>query len=363
MPDLPGAVRGRSWNRRTFRLPFCKSPSATTMCPRRSGEDGVLIGRRGGRRTTDVSGGRKPTSVTGVNGRSAGAEAARRDSPGKDAVERREDRCLTQSSMTAWARAVGIVRWPLVATCLVIGLVRPLSALESIDLTAAQKGWALAASAVLWERNGDRHDLLAGRELTEANRHSSQRLLEESWGVRTREDLLGSLLWIHSGGHRQRFQQFGQRLAALSPAERRTLEPSRREQPDFSDELTVVEVYYASLGSKGLMGWDYSRYIALCRWGYASGYLSEDEAWGHIIRAARLLQTTFSSWNELGENYLIGREFWSPSAQRQNGYLYRRALQRLLADPESPWNQYPWDFDLGSRGAGDEQREAPERPE
>ena len=29
--------------------------------------------------------------------------------------------------------------------------------------------------------------------------------------------------------------------------------------------------------------------------------------------AARALQSHFTSWRDLGENYLIGREFWSRS--------------------------------------------------
>jgi Protein of unknown function (DUF1266) len=41
------------------------------------------------------------------------------------------------------------------------------------------------------------------------------------------------------------------------------------------------------------------------------GYLAEDEAWEKIMPAAAKLHATFSSWKELGENYLIGREFWS----------------------------------------------------
>ena len=240
--------------------------------------------------------------------------------------------------MMSWTRAAGIVLWSLVV--IQIGGVRPLSAFEPPDLTEEQKGWALAASAVLTERNADRHDLLAGREMSEAYRRST----------RNREDLQRTLLWIHMGGHRQRFEELGEKLMALSAEERRALEPWRRENQEGGHQLLIAEVYCTKLGARGLIGWDYSRYIALCRWGYASGYLDEDEAWSHIIRAARLLQATFVSWKELGENYLVGREFWSPAAQWHNGHLYREAVQRLLANPSSPWNRYPWKLNLDSRG-------------
>jgi hypothetical protein len=44
---------------------------------------------------------------------------------------------------------------------------------------------------------------------------------------------------------------------------------------------------------------------------------------------------------------MIGRHYWSPEQQAENGHLYRRALERLLADPTSPWNRVPWDVDFG----------------
>ena len=266
--------------------------------------------------------------------------------------------------MTAWTRDARIGRTTLVAAFLLIGSAGSVRAVEHTDLTPEQKGWALATSAVLWERNADRHDLLAGRELTEANRRDRQQLLERSWGVRNRDDLLSSLSWIHSGGSRRPFRELGEKVLAMSPARRRELEPARQERPVFDQQVLVVDVYYRRLGAKGLLGWDYARYVALCRWGYQSAYLTEDEAWGHIIPAARLLQATFSSWKELGENYLIGREFWSPEEHRQSGALLRKALHRLLTNPDSPWKRYPWDLNLvaneavESRPAG---RAEPER--
>ncbi len=62
--------------------------------------------------------------------------------------------------------------------------------------------------------------------------------------------------------------------------------------------------------------------------------------------AARALQSHFTSWRDLGENYLIGREFWSRSETRQSGDLYRAAYQTLISYPGSPWNRNPWGLKL-----------------
>jgi len=217
------------------------------------------------------------------------------------------------------------------------------------ELTDAQRGWALAAAGVITESNAGRHDLLAGHELSDAYRMQAQQVLEDWWDVHDRADLLQAMRWIHAGGHRASFEQIAARLAAMTAEERADIEPGLRARPDIARRLAVVEAHAGALGARSLLGWDYGRYIALARWGYASGYLAEGEAWEHIIRSARLLQATFGSWRELGENYLVGREFWSPAQQRHNGHLYRAALARLLERPESPWHRYAWSLDLGGR--------------
>ena len=60
-------------------------------------------------------------------------------------------------------------------------------------------------------------------------------------------------------------------------------------------------------------------------------------------------QRIFDSWADLGENYLIGRKFWSFEQTRSNGYLYRQAYERLLHNPKSPWRRYGWDTHLEAK--------------
>jgi hypothetical protein len=74
--------------------------------------------------------------------------------------------------------------------------------------------------------------------------------------------------------------------------------------------------------------------------------LSEGEAWEQIMKAARIIQGTFGSWKEFGENYLIGREYWSLSQTQKDGQVMRAAYTRLLANASSPWKRIPWALDL-----------------
>lgn len=211
-------------------------------------------------------------------------------------------------------------------------------------LTNAQKGWGLAASALLTEWNHQGHDTLAGVALTEENKRSAHDTLQEWWDVENRNDLLARLTWLEQGGHRRMFADVGGRVSPLEPARFQKLVAILN--PEVANAVLVARRYYQKLGKQSIIGWDYARYISLCRFGYTAGYLSEDEAWLRIMNAARLIQRTFSSWQELGENYLIGRQFWSLDQTQKNGAAMRVTYRRLLDDANSPWRRIPWALDL-----------------
>jgi hypothetical protein len=221
----------------------------------------------------------------------------------------------------------------------------------SHGLAEKQKQWALATCGVLTERNRGRHDLLGGCEKTEANAAKEQRLLEQWWGVENRRDLLDALRWVRDEGHRTSFEAMGARITSLSPQELNALAEQTKDDPEQRNQIAIVLKHYRALGDKGLKGWDYSRYVALCGWGYVAGYLSEKEAWDRIMPMARLIQETFDSWEELGRNYLIGRAYWSLAATQRSGKLYERAVERLCSNPNSPWVKLPWKVDLGKNPA------------
>ena len=210
-----------------------------------------------------------------------------------------------------------------------------------------QQAWALGCAAILNERNHARHDLLGTQFRTKKNVDGCRKFLVTSgWDIKNRTELLDSLIWLESGGHRQKFERLGRKLQALSYAEYQNLLKEYQSDKELLFETKIARELYAALGEKSLYGWDLSRYICLCRWGYLAGYLTEDEAWEKIMPVARILQSKFDSWQDLGQNYLIGRYFWSYKNTKENGFLYEDAYLRLLDMPSSPWNMLPWDLDL-----------------
>jgi hypothetical protein len=76
--------------------------------------------------------------------------------------------------------------------------------------------------------------------------------------------------------------------------------------------------------------------------------LGYDEAWQHVMHAATILQSTFSSWEDLGQNYLVGRQFWSAEETIYDGKGFQDAYEWLLSDPVSPWRRNPWNTSLAA---------------
>ncbi|TAN36992.1 MAG: DUF1266 domain-containing protein [Verrucomicrobia bacterium] len=213
--------------------------------------------------------------------------------------------------------------------------------------TPDQKLWALATCAILTASNRGRLDLLGGCERTPNEiKMCRETTLGEWWGVSDRADLLKSLTWIEEGGHRKGFDQMAHAFSALTPDQKNTRLARVADDNEKSNKVAIVLKYMGEYANKSLTAWDFDRYVALCGWGYLAGYLSEEEAWQHIMPAARLLQQTFCSWEDLGKNHVVGREFWSWQQTQVRGKLTRQCYTKLLTDPASPWVRLKWDMDL-----------------
>lgn len=207
-----------------------------------------------------------------------------------------------------------------------------------------QRLWALASASLDAACDGDSHETLAA--ITPEAVSVKRQGLAQYWGVTSRGTLLATLTWIEDGGHRKGFDQIASVIASAPPDQVQRLDDLAGTDPQLANYVDVVRAHSAQLGAKSIVGWDYVRYIELCRWGYACGYLSEDEAWQRIMPAARALQRTFTSWQDIADDYEIGYKFWSLAETRQNYAQMRWAYQTLRDDPKSPWHTVPWNTDL-----------------
>lgn len=177
---------------------------------------------------------------------------------------------------------------------------------------SAPRLWALATTALLVQSNGDSHELLGSRPSWD--HRWGQNGLRDWWGINNRQDAIRMLDWLWNNGHRLSYQ-----------SEDRT--KRGRSHPPIP-----------------YLAWDYCRLIWVSGVSYVAGYLTEEESWERIMPAARALQSNYSSWRDMGEDYLRGRQHWNGKRDPQFDAIYK-----LLIDPRnstSPWNKNDWSADL-----------------
>ncbi len=215
---------------------------------------------------------------------------------------------------------------------------------EHVHPNAEQKSWALATTAILTERNEEDHVTLAGAPLNDENIGLWKHALRVGWEIDSKEELLSTLDRLLLSGQQTQndYDIIRVQIDAMSAEELTSFIADVAESHESLRKIVLVLKYKFDLGKPGVMGWEYSCYITLCRWGYAVGFLTEEEAWQKIMPVALYLQSEFSSWKQLGMSYTIGRELSGNGGITET----REAYDHLSSDAESPWKKVDWKMDL-----------------
>jgi hypothetical protein len=215
------------------------------------------------------------------------------------------------------------------------------------------KRWPLAAVAFYAHMRGWKDDQL---NQTATAKRAAKRYLKQDWEINNEDDFEDIQEWLFDSGHRKDFYAFVNAIEQMSEEGlvqyvqevglgQRTFDDGA-EPEEVLHRIKLIRQDAAILRMNGFMAWDLLRYIDNCRLGYLAGYLDQETAEANMHSAAQILQSRFSSWRELADNFLLGREFWSIRAMREDGALFRNAISRLFDDPESPWHDLPFNLAL-----------------
>lgn len=219
----------------------------------------------------------------------------------------------------------------------------------SFAQSAEQKRWVLALTGIMSTANRSSLDTLEDDPLTPGNAAKWKHILERDWNIHNRDELLATIEKMTSDGHESEFQ-LCRKIAS--------------ETTDYgffnmtnTYELTQKQYNYLKYfvaNSKVLKGhsilvWDLGRNVALCRWGYDSGFLTEAEAWQKMFALARRIQPLYTSWKDYGFDYYMGRVFWASGFGNELEYAYKTdPIYRSLISDGGDWNRLDWNIDLGS---------------
>lgn len=134
-------------------------------------------------------------------------------------------------------------------------------------------------------------------------------VLENGWGIESREDGLEMLESLLGGRHANAFaEEFAKAKAG---------DFEEMDEEDAEDYQAGVEAITEVLELPGalvercdtLYAWDLERIGYLVRLFVNMGYLAEEEAWGWMQEAAAKIKETFSTWEEYMVSLLLGRGF------------------------------------------------------
>ena len=205
--------------------------------------------------------------------------------------------------------------------------------------------WGLAVGMILGAQSRMHPDMLGGWAATPANAELIKPGLERWWGIHNRDELLDEIMQLEQFGHRAEFERLGQLHEALGNKEyKKALSLSEVNDLFNTERGNFAKLYYPQLKQKSLLAFDLVRVVNLSREGYLANYISEDEAWFHIMAAADRLQQTYHSWRDLSDNYLLGRQFWGRNKDGQAEFA--TTLQCVHDLPDGPWQLNSWKMPL-----------------
>lgn len=206
---------------------------------------------------------------------------------------------------------------------------------ETCRLTVEQRR-LMAFAALLLVYNGEEVDAVESEMLPETYRVQ----LQSWWDITNRDSTLGIVQWLLHEGHH----------ADADAA----LVLMRGDQPEAGDpEEKAVDVQliaefmirngYCTVETlpQTVIAWDLVRIANLGRWALHAGYLSEEEMWQVMLVAADAARECFSSWEEYGRSFAMGRGVWH--GDEEDCQTAWEIVTALLEEETSPWRQIPWD--------------------
>lgn len=199
----------------------------------------------------------------------------------------------------------------------------------------------LAFGAPMLVYNDEQVDAIESDEDVETIKYT----LEDWWDVTDRDSTLGIVKWLLEEGHHAE--------ADDALAEIRTRGPENISQEERCDEDSkmgdVCLIMESMLENEwcpedrmpeSVIAWDLVRLVNLGRWAYLCGYVNEEEMWQIMQIAADTAVEHFSSWEEYGRSFIMGRGVWH--GDPDDSETAYDIVSLLLENEESPWKQQHW---------------------
>ena len=149
-----------------------------------------------------------------------------------------------------------------------------------------------------------------------ASVEDTRKMLEDSWEIMNRADLVTRLYQLLCGDRSKGYAALRSRCTDPEWVERVLEDLDKTVDKSTMDVEMCWRVHRFLNNDRGIQdvefaAWDLMRAAMLTRSGFALGWLSEDEAWDTLALINHALQMHYSSWDEAWEAYRLGRWLWA----------------------------------------------------
>lgn len=162
--------------------------------------------------------------------------------------------------------------------------------------------------------------------------------LATAWDISNSEEAAQTLEWLLTEGHREQYDPL---LTELQAGKTFTEEEVGKSQACYesAQEVMMKKLSFAKSDFdqvKTIAAWDFDRAVNIARWSYILGYITEEQAWTYIKRAADSARPLFNSWKDYFVSFAFGRAI----AYEGDIYDIIWSGKELLNDADSIWKEF-----------------------
>ncbi len=178
------------------------------------------------------------------------------------------------------------------------------------------EAWAIGCSAILAKSNQEAQtrDIFDPYQFgmmkkDDFNTEAAKFMLSDAWGCESREDLISQITSLLDNGHNLSFLDTYADYSWMTDDELNEI--LKMHTPENAAYLRFMIDTGDKWGDKGIKAWDWFRAMQITGWGYIAGYFDIEETCGYMEQIIERIRGTFSSWDEVTQNYLDGNAFWA----------------------------------------------------